>query len=211
MGARPTAEPADKGDELSFIIGQDTIRVLILRPQDLTIRGTLVDVLLNLSSLRGPRRLVYLAAPRLLGSTLDAATFRSRGIGLLFFDERRIDEAVAPQPIQEPLPASSTSPPTLTSVENRVIAGELAALKSMYSEMEQTLTQLRTELTSLRDSRSEHPGVQRLAEPARVVISEPVFAHPAVHGSALPSYFTNNPWLEVLAKRGAGGNDAVAG
>lgn len=76
------------------------LHVAILKPADLVVRNRIIDTVLTLSSLRTSSRLVYLAAPRLLGATLDASMFRAHGIGLLLFDDRRIDEAVAAQPAQ---------------------------------------------------------------------------------------------------------------
>jgi hypothetical protein len=190
---------------VSFLVGVEKAHVLILKPEDLAQRNAIIDALLNLSTLRNQYQLVYLAAPRLLGASMDASIFRARGIGLLFFDERRIDEAVAPEPIQ-PGPATVASSQT-----NNALVTELATLKSMYREMERTLNQLRDDLTSLSRVPTVQQELPRLSEPAQTVAAQSIFPHNGTEGGRLPSYFANNPWLEVLSKRGNGEHEAIAG
>ena len=72
--------------------------------------------------------------PRLLGGSIDAAIFKPYGIGLLLFDERRIDEAVAPQPIR---PTQTMEQKSQTSDPG--VLTELATLRSMYAEMEKNM------------------------------------------------------------------------
>ena len=204
MGANQTGNISSDEPELSFVCGSENVHVLILKTEDLTRRNAIIDAVLNLSTLRNQYRLVYLAAPRLLGATIDAATFRSRGIGLLFFDERRIDEAVAPQPLQLAT-TPMTSPPEVTTVAN-----ELATLKSMYLQMEQTLNQLRDDLTGLRHVPPTHDDFTRPPDSIQTISARPVFTHGVTQGEGLPSYFANNPWLDVLSKRGTGERETLA-
>jgi hypothetical protein len=205
MGAHQTDNASSTEPGLSFLFGAETVHVLVLEPADLAHRNAIIDAVLSLSTLRNQYRLVYLAAPRILGATIDAAAFRSRGIGLLFFDERRIDEAVAPQAMQLPtLPAAM--PP-----EDTVVSSELATLKSMYLEMQRTLNQLRDDLTGLQHAPLTQDDLPRTPEPVRVVAAQPIFAHGVTQGEGLPSYFANNPWLEVLSKRSNGEHEAIAG
>jgi len=190
---------------VSFLIDGQKIHVLILRQEDTAQRNAIIDALLSLSALESVYQLVYLAAPRLLGTTLDASIFRSRGIGLLFFDERRIDEALPPQPIR-PKTATEPSPP-----ENNALVTELATLKSMYREMEQTLNALRDDLTSLRHTRRPYEEIPAPSEPVRAVTTPAIFSDNLTKARTLPPYFANNPWLEVLSKRGSGGDEPIAG
>jgi len=204
MGAHQTDNASSTEPGLSFIFGAETVHVLVLKPSDLAHRNSIIDAVLSLSTLRNQYRLVYLAAPRILGATIDAATFRSRGIGLLFFDERRIDEAVAPQTMQlATLPEATPEDPAVST--------ELATLKSMYLEMQRTLNQLRDDLTGLQHAPRTQVDLPRTPEPVRTVIAQPIFTHGVTQGEGLPSYFANNPWLEVLSKRGNGEHEAIAG
>jgi hypothetical protein len=205
MGAQQIANTDSHEEGASFLVGSEKAHVLILKPQDLAQRNAIIDAALNLSSLRNLYKLVYLAAPRLLGASIDASLFRTRGIGLLFYDERRIDEAVAPQQMHLG-PAIVSSP-----LEDNALVTELATLKSMYSEMERTLNQLRDELTGFRHPPRVVEELPRLSEGPQVFTAQRMLSHNVTESGALPSYFANNPWLEVLSKRGNGEHEAIAG
>ncbi len=147
MGAQQIPNPDLNQSGLSFLVGADNVHVMVLKAQDLAQRNSIIDTVLKLSSLRNSHQTVYLAAPRLLGATIDASIFRAHGIGLLFFDERRIDEAVAPQPPQAAQPQLTPTP-----AQDPGLVTELATLKSMYFEMERNLTQLRDDLKNLHEA-----------------------------------------------------------
>ena len=204
MGAQPKAEPNGSESGLSFNVGSDMLHVAIPKPADLVVRNRIIDTVLTLTSLRTSSRLVYLAAPRLVGATLDAGMFRAHGIGLLLFDDRRIDEAVAAQPAQ--ISVSQTAP---TSNESALVT-ELTSLKSMYGEIERNLAQLREDMRNMqRIPQNANLPVEQV-RPSVAMSREPVFA-PALltqsaDNGALPSFFNNNPWLEVLSKRGRSEN-----
>ena len=198
MGAQPNDTAPNSG--LSFTVGQDRIHVSIIRPQDLAIRNRVIETVLNLSSLR-TAELVYLAAPRLLGATIDAGMFRTHSIGLLLFDDRRIDEAVPAQLVQR------TPAPTVQVTNDGALVSELTSLRAMYGEMERNLAQLREDMRSLNQSTREPERQLEQVHPP-IMSHEPVFASPAppLEAGALPSYFNNNPWLDVLSKRGRSEN-----
>ena len=226
MGAQQAPNPDPKLGGLSFLVGEESIHVMVLKTQDLAQRNSIIDTVLKLSSLRNSYQNVYLAAPRLLGATIDASIFRAHGIGLLFFDERRIDEAVAPQR-QEPRPQMSQSS------QDPGLVSELATLKSMYIEMERNLTQLRDDLKNLHETPRDGEFSPQLPQSPQGVRPELVLApnmnqDEALHAyfsnnpadpppprggplGGLPSYFSNNPWLDVLSKRGRTENGPLAG
>jgi hypothetical protein len=207
MGAQQTPNHDSNQTGLSFLVGADNVHVMVLKTQDLAQRNSIIDTVLKLSSLRNSCQTVYLAAPRLLGATIDASIFRAHGIGLLFFDERRIDEAVAPQPLQAPHLQLSQAP-----AQDAGLVSEVATLKSMYFEMERNLAQLRDDLKNLHEA-PRHGGFapQPSHPPLGGVPGESVFTPNMSHGGVLPSYFSNNPWLEVLSKRGRSENEPLAG
>ena len=199
MGAQRSTTESGSGSGLSFDVGKEKLHVAILKPADLAVRNRVIETVLSPSS-RRTSELVYLAAPRLLGAAMDAAIFRSQGIGLLLFDDRRIDEAVPPQPVQR-----IEAPATITNNDS-ALATELTSLRAMYGEMERNLAQLREDMRNMRNnSQSAEPPLEKVRHPA-VLSSEPVFTPPmptpTVELGALPSYFNNNPWLDVLSKRG---------
>lgn len=202
MGAQ-SAEPIPNSPPgLSLLIGSDKTYVTILSNDAFIQRNKIVGSILDLSALRSSVHQLYLAAPKLLGTAIDADVFRSHGIGLLLFDDRRIEEIVPPQPIQPPQ--------TTQIVQNTdpAFAIELASLKSMYLQMERTISNLREELKSFQQSVPTAPGPPERIAPASMVQTQPRFTG---LGAELPSFFTNNPWLEVLSKRGREESGLLAG
>ena len=204
MGAQQTENRDSHSPGLSFTIGTENVRVMFLRAQDFAQRNCIIDTVLNLSSLRNSYELLYLAAPRLLGATIDAAIFRAHGIGLLLFDERRIDEAVTAQSVH------ATFVQATSQTQDPSVVTELATLKSMYGEMERTIAKLREDLRNFKDTSRTSEATSERFRPPSLTSHDTVFA-PTVDQVGLPSYFSNNPWLDVLSKRGRSENEAIAG
>lgn len=201
MGAQPAEQLPNTQPGLSLTLGLEKVHVAILKTSALTERNTILETILALSSLRVTVNQIYLAAPRLLGTTIDAGVFRSHGIGLVLYDDRRIDEVVPAQPTQLPTPAPIA--PTL----DPGVSSELAALKSMYFEMEQTISKLKDELRTFQQAGPSPPHLDN--SPSTPLIHDP--PRYGGLGSDLPSFFANNPWLDVLAKRGREESGPLAG
>ena len=202
MGAQAADPIQNSPPGISVTLGTEKVHIAILKNDAFLQRNKIVGSILDLSALRNSVELVYLAAPKLLGTAIDADVFRSHGIGLLLFDDRRIEEIVPPQPI---LP-----PQTRQIVQNSdpAFVSELASLKSMYLEMERTISNLREELKSFQQSVASTPSPPERITPSSLVHTQPRFTGP---GAELPSFFTNNPWLEVLSKRGREDSGPLAG
>lgn len=184
-------------------MGTDRIHVVVLKNEDILQGNKIIGTVLSLASLRNSAQLVYLAGPRLLGASIDASIFRSHGIGLLLFDARRIDETVAPQSLQHVAPQQQMS----QKIDPGVIT-ELASLKSMYAEMEKDIVRLREDLTAFQQESEKH--LPQPPRPSPLLPTEPMFPGPNASGAHLPSFFTNNPWLDVLSKRGRSENQPIA-
>ncbi len=205
MGAQQTESAQISHSNLAFISGSEKIHVVILRNEEVVQRNKIIGTILTLASLRNSSQLLYLAAPRLLGASVDAAIFRSHGIGLLLFDERRIDEALAPRQLESA--RSEQERPASVTPE---VATELVALKSMYAEMERNIARLRDDLEAFqRAERSQRPSEP--VPPSHIVPPDRTFVESNVSGAPLPPFFVNNPWLDVLSKRGRSGNEQIAG
>lgn len=202
MGAQQDTDSAEPGT-LSLVVGNEKLRVAILKNDASIQRNKTLETILTLTAQRGRFSLVYLAAPRLLGTAIDAALFRSHGIGFIIFDERRIEEVVAPQPIQV-----SRTHETSSYDADAAVATELATLKSMYAEMERNITRLREELKGFQEMpRANHSTTaEPINQPAR---PQPSSIFPS-QGAQLPSFFSNNPWVDVLSKRGRFEEDRIA-
>jgi hypothetical protein len=204
MGAQHIEEnPAPA--TLAFLIGDQRVNVIVVKDRALT-QAEIIDAILRLGSLAATSNQLYFAAPRLLGAMIDAQLFRSFGIGLLLYDDRRIDEAVPPGTLQiaqsQPTPSTNDLP----------TVRQMTELKSMYLEIKSSVAKLREDLNLLG---------QKSNEPLRAPIE---IMHPAIspttplrdensvqHAGPLPSFFDNNPWLDVLSKRGRDPGEPIAG
>jgi len=183
-------------------LGSDKVHVAILMNDSFLQRGKIIETVMNLTFLKDSVTLVYLAAPRLLGTSIDANVFRSHGIGLLLFDDRRIDETVEPRSIQRPQPEPSAEKLDAT------IATEVQTLRSMYLDMERTVSRLREDLKAFQENFNYPPSApQRISQPP-IFRQEPKFAGGSPE---LPSFFSNNPWLDVLSRRGREEITPIAG
>ena len=195
MGARHISAQQEKESLLTFSIGDEKLIATILTATDVIQRNRVLDKILHLTALRSPTTLLYIVAPRLLGASLDAGVFRSQGIGLLLFDERRIEQTVTPE-----IRSISIQRPESTLTLDPSLLAEVASLRSLYSEMEKTLESLRAELRSFKETTQVSERASDFVFES-VKRSSPIQAEPN-YGS-LPSFFSNNPWLEVLSKRGS--------
>ena len=201
MGAQQSQDSSNPGT-LSFLMGNERVLVSILTAVDAIERNRVIGTFLRVSSLRSAGIQLYVAVPRLLGATFDAQIFRSSGIGLLLFDDRRIEETIKPQSVQSP----TVMQPTLTNATpDPTVLSELASLKSMYDEMERNMNRMMAEFKLLRENAPTHTLHIQSPEPVRFESThraETPFQSTMIGEGALPSFFTNNPWLDVLSKRG---------
>jgi hypothetical protein len=201
MGACPIEPVQGAPAGLTVSLGSDRIHTAILKSDAFLQKSKVMESMMNLAHLTRSVNQVYLAAPRLIGTTLDADIFRSQGIGLLLFDDRRIDETVAPQSFR------ASGQEQYDPIPNTALATEVARLKSMYWEMERTVARLREDLKTFQQNISS-------TQEAHVRISSPI-AHEEPRftevSAGLPSFFSNNPWLDVLSKRGREEAAPIAG
>ena len=201
MGA---LEDSSTPGTLSFVVGSERTLVSVLAFDDSIQRNRIIDTLLRLSSLRSGGAQLYVAAPGFLAATLDSQILRSSGIGLLLYDDRRIEEIVKPEPAQH---ATGSHQASSASMDATLIA-ELTALKSKYAELEKNLSGMMIKISSLQDG-VRSPGSSAISHDSADVQSfdslqrpEATFQTGCLTASDLPSFFTNNPWLAVLANRG---------
>jgi len=202
MGAEPAEHIQEAPEGLTLVLGSERIHIAILKNDAFLERGKIVGSIMSLASLRDSVNQLYLAAPRLLGTTVEAGIFRSHGIGLLLFDDRRIEETVTPQSFQpRQAKAGSYNP-------DQALVTEIETLKSMYSEMERNLTSLQDEVRNYQEKMASMTASRETFSLPPVLRQEPTYVP---QSSGLPSFFSNNPWLEVLSKRGKEEVPSIAG
>jgi hypothetical protein len=202
MGAQPVEPFPNAPPGLTLGLGSDRVQVAVLKSDAFLQRGKIIESVMNLLSTKEFVNQMYLAAPRLLGTALDVELFRSHGIGLLLFDDRRIDETVAPQSFH------THQSKARDQSNDLALETEIATLKSMYLEMQKTLTKLNEDLKNFRENVGTMPSSQEPIHKLQVVPQEFKLTRP---GSELPSFFINNPWLDVLSKRGREEAPPIAG
>jgi hypothetical protein len=199
MGAQRCSTENSDSRSLSFKLGNETIRVVTLQKEEILESSKVLDTILYVISLRQTGDVLYLAAPRLLATTLDNQIFKTHGLGLILFDDRKIEEAIEGRitPTLEPKPIN-------TGVPDQNLLSEFTLLKSMYAQMEKTIEDMREEMKSIsqstRTTEPRPPSRTEYIEPPRTPTAYTITTHP-IQGP-LPSFFNNNPWLEVLSRRG---------
>jgi hypothetical protein len=77
--------------------------------------------------------------------------------------------------------------------------------------MEQMINQLRNDLTAIRNAHPIEERAPRIPLSSQLITPQASFRQDATDDGGLPSYFVNNPWLEVLSKRGTGEHEPIAG
>lgn len=205
MGLEYTLRTETPENVINLESGADHVCVLALSDQDALQSSKVIGAILTARTLQESSQLVYLAVPRLLGTSIDVATFRAHGIGLLLYDERRIDEALAAQPAKSGNQQSQAD----EKLDPAVLA-ELTTLRSMYSTMERTIAQLRDDFRALQhESETRLPPIGRIHPD--IMRTGEGFNAPNASSGTLPSFFANNPWLDLLSKRGRAEEEPIAG
>ncbi|HDI01476.1 MAG TPA: hypothetical protein ENF78_03520 [Candidatus Bathyarchaeota archaeon] len=186
-------------------------------------RSYFTELVMKAVALREKCNFLYLAAPRLVATVLDTEVLRKHAIGLLVIGDERVIEALASpyKPVEKTRLVSGTS----------VDADLINELLSRLELLEQRIGALEAEITSLRPLAVELSSLKGLSEQvnklsaridmisrrldalsARVATPAPPTrltptpsqpqgpARPELEG--LPSFFKDNPWLEILARRG---------
>ncbi len=172
---------ADDPDEreLWFTDERNDLVVRILGDSDTRTRNAILDAVLATLSLASKANLVYLALPKLHAALLDASILQNRGLGLITHDRRTMDEAVTARRLDQ----------NVTRVES---SADLEWMKNRIVALEKTVENLASELSVIRAKRIEVERPRR-ATPSQQLNSP--------KQDALPSFFKDNPWLDILANR----------
>jgi hypothetical protein len=170
--------------------GGSSIRVVILDEPFWTDRQTFLNSIIRATAFAGKSNRTYLALPKAAASLTDARPFHEQGIGLFTYDHRKVDEALPARFFETatvPLPHADKA--TADQFQNEVIE-----LRTQVDTLERTVQSLSEELMSIRRTSSRQEPVKPYV-PARVL---PAVATPG----GLPRCFAENPWVEVLSRRG---------
>lgn len=214
--------PLQGGLGLAFEKGDERVAVFIIDEEAVKLRGELIKRLMKAS--KGENfDLVYVAAPKLIATVLDASVFVELGVGLLVVGENVVEAA----------PAKKRSQPIigedlrrrLMRLEERIDALEAEEARSEGVEsLTERITRLELEVEALKDNISKSlrrldatlsgilakvnaleevlVSLKRVKMPA-VSVKEPgLEPGVTVADEGLPSFFKDNPWLKILSSKG---------
>jgi hypothetical protein len=170
--------------------GEDTsVRVVILDESGWVNRQAFLNSIMKATAFAGKSNRTYLVLPKSAASLTDARLFHERGIGLFTYDHRNVEEAL-PAPYFEiaTVPVRQTNEAADDRFEN-----EIRELRTQIDTLERTVQSLSEELVSIRGTHSPEP-----VETFPTINTLPCVAA----ADNLPTFFTGNPWVEVLSKRG---------
>jgi len=168
--------------DLALTDGRITTYLKIFQRDDLQERNTLLGVALSAMSYTEVANRAYLVLPKIQAAVLDAAVLREKGLGLIVYDSKAIEE-VLPAHIFEHNSAGAKP------------SADLERLKSRISTLEQTVEALVSELSRIKSLRTEQLEVRGRRQ------ETPAMAEPQ-RPQRLPSFLQDNPWLDILSKRG---------
>ena len=175
-----------------FFQGEDTsIRVVILDEPGWANRQAFLNSIMKATALAGKSNRTYLALPKSVASLTDARLFQQRGIGLFTYDHRNLEEALPARHFEM---ATAAVHQTREGVDHR-IENEIRELRAQIDTLERTVQSLSEELMSLRRMPSASEPVESFPSTRALV--------PITVAESLPTFFTGNPWLEVLSRRGS--------
>jgi len=114
-------------------------------------------------------------------SLLDASMLQDRGLGLLVYDSRSIEEAVVPRHFER----------HSANIEADV---DIEWMKNRISALEKTVENLAHELSTVKAKRIELDAIPTQPKlPSDVSDSK---------SDKLPSFLKDNPWVDILGRRG---------
>ena len=154
-------------------------------------RRAVMDSIMRASACAGKASRTYLALPKTAASLADAGLFQEYGIGLFTYDQRNVEEALPARYFEISDSAASLGE---TVAAGGQLRNELRELHSELGMLQRVVQQLKEELASLAKSVASKEFVRTVAP------------HNSLQGvhvvESLPTFFSGNPWLEVLSRRG---------
>ena len=180
-------------------------------------RGAFTDIVMKASALRDECHFLYLAVPKTIAPFVDTEVLKKRSMGLLIVDEEGVIEAL-PSPRRPPRRGQAVGGGPLPEE----LANRIALLEDRISVLENELMAIRpllNEISSIRGLKEDFKALSSRLEAlsrridmlsSSVLVRAPAMGPPAKptappsppEPEGLPSFFKDNPWLEILARRG---------
>jgi len=182
----------ERENYLTFKIGDSILSIEILSGKEILDRNAILNSALKALAKFEYSNKVYLALPKVYASIIDGEILQNHGLGLLTYDEKEVKEVIPAKFIKKQLL-------TKENYERKIeeLKIELKKLKENHMLLKSTVDTLKNEVEKLKKGLIKVP----LIKEEKITEAKP---QPKLEASinGLPSFFKNNPWLEVLAKRG---------
>jgi len=183
------AEPSPNPDMI-FQCEGTCVRVVVLDESPWADRQTFLHSIMRVTALAGKSNRTYLVLPKTTASLTDARLFQERGIGLFTYDHRSVDEALPARYFE----TTTAALPQTNRIATDQFENEIRELRAQVDTLERTVQSLSEELMSMRRMSSPSEAVQPYL---------PTHALPIVAAvDDRPAFFSGNPWVEVLSRRG---------
>lgn len=182
----------ERENHLTFKIGDSILSIEILSGKEILDRNAILNSALKALAKFEYSNKVYLALPKVYASIIDGEILQNHGLGLLTYDEKEVKEVIPAKFIKKQLL-------TKENYERKIeeLKIELKKLKENHMLLKSTVDTLKNEVEKLKKGLIKVPLIKE--EKITEVKPQPKL-EASING--LPSFFKNNPWLEVLAKRG---------
>ncbi len=176
-------------NHLIFKVGDSILSIEVLSGKEILDRNAILNSALKALAKFEYSNKVYLALPKVYASIIDGEILQNHGLGLLTYDEKEVKEVVPAKFIkkQSPLPLKENYEKKIEELKI-----ELKKLKENYMLLKSTVNTLKNEVEKLKGGLIKEEKIHE-------VKPKPKLETPT---EGLPSFFKDNPWLEVLAKRG---------
>lgn len=162
--------------------------IRVLSKDELIDRDSLLKNILKIFSLREKVNKIYIAMPKIYVSIIDSAPFEEYGIGIISYDEKRIMEISPAKFFKRDILKSEEK---IESFEIEGIKEEFEILKKRLFNLEEIIQSLINEIKILKNQ--SKPVIETKISKEEII--SPLSTN-------IPSFLKDNPWIEILAKRG---------
>lgn len=179
-------------NHLTFKVDNSILSIEILSGKEILDKNAILNSALKAIQKFEYSNKVYLALPKVYASIIDSEILQNHGLGLLTYDEKEVKEVVPAKFIKKQLIVKEDYEKKIEELKI-----ELKKLKENYIILKGVVDALKNEISKLKAGLIKTP----LIKEEKITEVKPQIKQETSIGE-LPSFFKNNPWLEVLAKRG---------
>ncbi|MEM3654049.1 MAG: hypothetical protein QW723_04990 [Candidatus Bathyarchaeia archaeon] len=178
--------------DMAFKDGKNLIFMKIFHLKDFQNRNSFLDSILRSILFTKEANKVYVVIPKLYASVIDGKIFQDHGLGLIIYDERIIEEVFQPKVFEYQKHQNSEA--SSSCIIPKEFLEEFERLKNRVFSLEKLVHELMEELSQIKLNNKLKEAIPTI-KPNKV-------EEKAQFNENLPSFLKDNPWLEILSKRG---------